>query len=171
MSFLVWLEETWPGTWVREAQTIFAFPFVLFLHTLGLGIVAGLGVALDVWILRFAERHPMAPMERFFPAIWIGFTIALASGILLLLAYPTKALTDGVFWLKIGMIVAALGLLQWLRRRIFVDADPTVARPVSRSIKVVAGVSIALWIGAVFTGRLLAYTYNYLTASDLLWSL
>lgn len=31
-----------------------------------------------------------------------------------------------------------------------------------------SGVSIVLWAGAVLTGRLLAYTYNYMTATDLL---
>src|SRR5690606_2186296 len=68
----------------------------------------------------------MEPMRRFFPAAWIGFTIALVSGVLLLLAYPTKALTDPVFYLKLALIAAALYCLQWMRRRVFVDADPLV---------------------------------------------
>ena len=38
MSFLVWLEQTGLSVWIREAQTLWAFPFILFLHTLGLGV-------------------------------------------------------------------------------------------------------------------------------------
>jgi hypothetical protein len=171
VSFLTWLEATGLSVWVRETPSIWAFPFILFLHTLGLGIVAGLAVALDIWLLAFAARYPLAPFERLLPVIWIGFTINLVSGLLLLIAYPTKALTDPVFYLKIGMIVVALVLLERMRRRVFIDADASRPFAPDRALRVVAGVSIGLWAGAVLTGRLLAYTYNYLTASDLLWAL
>lgn len=167
MPYLAWLEQTSISVWVRETPSLLAFPFVLFLHTLGLGIAAGLGVALCLWILALAHRYPMEPMRRFFPAAWIGFTIALVSGVLLLLAYPTKALTDPVFYLKLALIAAALYCLQWMRRRVFVDADPLVTLVPDGRLRAVAGLSIVLWLGAVLTGRLLAYTYVYLTAGDL----
>ncbi|HEY5569510.1 MAG TPA: hypothetical protein VIM81_19970 [Gammaproteobacteria bacterium] len=167
MSFFVWLEQTGVSVWVREAPTLWAFPFVLFLHTLGLGVVAGLSVAMNVWILKFAERHPVAPLKPFFPIIWVGFTVNLISGLLLLAAYPTKALTDPVFYLKIGLIMIALFLLQWMRRKIFVAADPSRPLQPDRRLRFTAALSIGLWAGAVLTGRLLAYTYNFLMASDL----
>jgi hypothetical protein len=171
LSFLVWLEDTGLSVWIRETPSVWAFPFILFLHTLGLGMVAGLAVALDIWLLGFAARYPMAPFERFLPLIWIGFTVNLVSGVLLLIAYPTKALTDPVFYTKLGLIGIALVLLERIRRRVFVDSDATLACAPNRGLRVIAGVSVALWAGAVLTGRLLAYTYNYLTASDLLWEL
>lgn len=168
MNFLVWLEQTGPSVWVREAPTLWGFPFILFLHTLGLGVVAGLSVATNVWVLKFAERYPVAPLAPFFPVIWLGFTVNLVSGLLLLVAYPTKALTDPVFYLKIGLIIAALWQLQWIRRRLFVDANPATPFRPSRRVRVSAGAAIAAWAGAVLTGRLLAYTYNHLTVNDLL---
>jgi hypothetical protein len=122
---------------------------------------------MNVWILKFAERYPMAPMKPFFPIIWIGFTVNLISGLLLLAAYPTKAMTDPIFYLKIGLILIALILLQWMRRKIFVDSDPSRPLERDRRLRVTAAVSITLWAGAVLTGRLLAYTYKYLMASDL----
>lgn len=168
MNFLAWLEQTAVSVWVREEPTLWAFPFVLFLHTLGLGVVAGLSVVLNVWVLTLAERYPMAPMERFFPLIWLGFTLALASGLLLLAAYPTKALTDPVFYAKIAMIVVALVQLQRLRKHVFDDSDPR--RPLERNggLRLSAGVALGMWFGAIVTGRLLAYTYRHLTAADLL---
>ncbi len=87
-------------------------------------MVAGFSVAMNLWILKFAERYPMAPMQPLFPIIWVGFVINLVSGILLLIAYPTKALTDPVFYLKIALIIAALWQVQWIHQRVFVDADP-----------------------------------------------
>lgn len=168
MSFLVWLEQSGLSVWIRESETLWAFPFILLLHTLGLGIVAGFSVAMNLWILRFAKRHPMAPMQPFFPVVWVGFVINLVSGILLLIAYPTKALTNPLFYLKIVLTIAALWQLQWTHQRIFVAGDPTQPLRPSRKLRALAGVSFTLWAGAVLTGRLLAYTYNYLTAADLL---
>lgn len=167
MSFLLWLEQTAPSVWIREAPTIWAFPFVLFLHTLGLALVAGLSVALNLWVLGFAARHPSAPLQRFFPVIWLGFTINLVSGLLLLVAYPTKALTDPVFYLKIALVIGALAQVEILRRSVFVHADPAVPAAPGTGLRVSAGIALVLWGGAVLTGRLLAYTYNYLTAVDL----
>ena len=166
MTVLLWIEQSGLSVWVREASTLWAFPFVLFLHTLGLGIVAGLSVALHLWILTFAGRHPPVPLQSLYPFIWTGFAINLVSGVLLLIAYPTKALTDPVFYIKLGLIVAALAHLQWVRRNVLVGAMP--GRPLNASVPVraLSAVSIALWAGAVLTGRLLAYTYNYMTATD-----
>src|SRR5690606_9381337 len=147
--------------------TVWGFPFVLFLHTLGLGIAAGISVALNLWVLGFAERYPAAPLQRAFPIVWLGFTIALVSGVLLLITYPTKALTDPVFYLKLALIAAALWPVQWIRRRLFEGQDAARARAPSRGMRRFAGAALVLWAGAVLTGRLLAYTYNYLTAAEL----
>ena len=159
-----WLEQTWLSVWVREAPTLWAFPFVLFLHTLGLGVVGGVGIAMNIWALGLAHRKPVAPMKPFFAFVWHGFALALISGVLLLIAYPTKALTDPVFFLKMALLAAALIQLVWLRRRLFVAADPT--RRADAQIRVSAAVAIACWLGVVLTGRLLAYTHVYLTAAD-----
>lgn len=169
MSFLVWVEQTGLSLWIREASTLWAFPFVLFLHTLGLGVVGGLSVALNLWVIAFASRHRVPPLRAFFPFIWAGFAINLVSGVLLLIAYPTKALTDPVFYLKIALIVAALSHLEWLRRSVLAGWDPGQSLEVGPGVRALSVASILLWAGAVLTGRLLAYTYNYMTAADLLF--
>ena len=168
MSFLVWLEQTGLSVWIREAQTLWAFPFILFLHTLGLGVVGGLSVALNLWILGFASRHSATPLRSLFPFIWVGFAINLLSGVLLLVAYPTKALTDPVFYLKIALIVAALFHLEWLRRSVLAGLGHGQSLEVGAGIRAFSVASILLWAGTVLTGRLLAYTYNYMTAAALL---
>lgn len=167
-DFLVWLEDTAPSVLIREAPTVWGFPFILFLHTLGLGIAAGTSVALNLWVLAWAERYPAAPLQRAFPIVWLGFTVALVSGVLLLIAYPTKALTDPVFYLKLVLIAAALAQVQWLRRRFFETDAASGPQPPSRGMRRSAAAALVLWAGAVLTGRLLAYTYNYLTVTELL---
>lgn len=169
MQWLAWIEQTSIGLWVREAPTIWAFPFVLLLHTVGLAIVAGTGVALNAYAWRRPESWQSAQLEPWFQFAWVGFAVNLVSGVLLLAAYPAKALTDPVFYLKILCVIAAMCQLQWLRRRnssALVDSgDPRGAS--AAALRRSAVVAFALWGGAVVAGRLLAYTYRYLMAADM----
>ena len=41
MAVLNWLEATGLSTWVREGESIWAFPTILTLHTFGLGLLVG----------------------------------------------------------------------------------------------------------------------------------
>src|SRR5271166_6453273 len=107
-TFLIWLEATGLSTWVRDSPSVFAFPAILSLHTVGMGLVAGLNAALALRILGVAPQVPFAEMKRFFPVMWFGFWLNAASGVLLLIAYPTKALTNPVFYLKLLLIALAV---------------------------------------------------------------
>jgi hypothetical protein len=54
----VWLESTAVSVWLVESPSVFAFPLVLALHTVGLGLIAGLNAALDFRILGVAPQIP-----------------------------------------------------------------------------------------------------------------
>ena len=166
MTFLIWVEQTALSVWVRESPTLWAFPFILFLHTLGLALVAGIGVALNAWILTLAPRYPIAPLRPLFPVMWAGFTINLVSGLLLLAAYPAKALTNPVFYVKLVLVALAVAELEWVRKVAFEEAEPRAAFRPSAAITALAAASFLLWGGAVVTGRLLAYTHSILMASE-----
>ena len=153
MSFTLWLETTALSVWVREAPTMFAFPFILVVHAWGMGLLAGSNAALDLRILGFAPRVPLQAMQKFYPVMWIGFVINAISGILLLIGYPTKALTNPVFYLKLVFIAVGMVLMTSLRGR--------VVRPGKLPMgngKLMAALSLVVWAGAIVSGRLLAYT-------------
>ena len=166
MQFLLWLETTPVGVWIRETPSLWGFPFILFLHTLGLAMLAGISTAFAVWIISFMRTHPVAPMRQYFPYMWIGLAINTVSGLLLLIAYPAKALTNPVFYVKLLAILAALAVLQQLDRRLFVDSDPHEAKAPDIATSRLAVTLIALWLIATGTGRFLAYTHSVLMASD-----
>jgi len=90
------------------------------------------------------------------------------SGVLLLVAYPAKALTNPIFYIKLGLIAAALVLLTWLGRQVFAGADSGRVFVPDIRVKVVAGATLALWAGTIATGRFLAYTHSVLMATDVL---
>lgn len=167
LNFLLWLEATALSTWLREALTPLAFPTVLTLHTVGMGFLAGTNAAINLRILGVAASMPLRPMERFFPVMWIAFAVNAVSGVLLLIAYPTKALTNPLFYVKLTVIGLAVANLRLLKKHVFRDLDLD-EKPVSRKGKLIAGLSLLLWAGVIAAGRFLAYTYTYLRAADML---
>ena len=90
--------------------------------------------------------------------------MSAASGVALLVAYPTKALTNPDFYVKLTLIALALVVVGRLDRRVFrgtkaLDLPPTPA------VRRLAIASLTCWSGAIVAGRLLAYTYTRLFAS------
>ena len=158
IPFTTWIESTALSIWIRESPSLLAFPFFLIVHAWGMGFLAGSNAAVDLRILGFAPRVPLQAMSRFYPVMWFGFVINLISGLLLLIAYPTKALTNPVFYFKIGCIVAGMILMGRIRKRAVAFADGDT-RP---GMKLAATASLLVWAGAVVSGRFLAYTCKWL---------
>ena len=148
--FFIWLEATALSTWIRESTSMLAFPGILSLHALGMALVAGMSAAFALRILGVAEQVPFGEMKRFLPVMWMGFWVNAASGVLLLIAYPTKALTNPVFYIKLALIGLAV---------------ISVGKAVPKESRLWAWLSLAGWIGAITAGRLLAYTYTRLMAT------
>ena len=162
MDYLVWLEETPLSTWMRESGPAF-FSSLIF-HSVGMGFVVGVHVATNLRILGVAPRIPLSLMRRFFPVLWVNLIVVSMSGAMLLVAYPAKALTNPVFYLKLGAVVGALLITRSLMRGVLQDPSHDAGRA-PKNARMLAAVSLALWAGAVTSGRLLAYTHNMLMAS------
>ena len=155
------IEESGISSWIRDSPSIFAFWFILSIHAIGMGLLVGASVVIDLRILGVARDLPLSPLKGLYSIIWIGFWIQVASGSLLLIAYPTKALTNPNFYLKLTLIGLAVALMQKMKTRVFTDTTLSDA-DMMRKGKNLATWSLVLWAGAVTAGRLLAYTYNYL---------
>ena len=158
-SLYISLEATSLSTWLRESPSLWAFPFVLILHTVGLAFFVGANVAWDVRVLGFSMGIPLDALRRYFVVMWVGFWVNAFSGVLLLLAYPTKALTNPLFYAKLALIAFGIVLAFRIRREVdrFGRAE---APPLARTL---AAASLACWIAVIFAGRLLAYTCTRLT--------
>jgi hypothetical protein len=103
-AIFLWLEATRLSVWVRESTSVLAFPAILSVHAIGMGLAVGVNAAIALRLLGVAAGVPPPELKRFAPAMWIGFWLNLASGLLLLIGYPTKALTNPVFYLKLSLI-------------------------------------------------------------------
>lgn len=162
MTYLLWLSQTAPAVWARESESIWAYPTILFLHTLGLGVLVGFTTAIDFRILGFSSTLPLAPMARFFRLVWVGFWINALSGTALLVMAPAK-LSNPTFIVKMACIFLGVVTMVWIRREAF-PAAPAAADSrrsgVSTLAKVLAVSSLVLWAGAITAGRLMVYLGN-----------
>jgi hypothetical protein len=156
LDFLGSLEHTRLSIWVRESGTIWSFPTILLLHTLGMSIVAGGNAIIDLALLGFwPASAPVRPLSKYFPLIWIGFWINAATGTLLLMADATLKLTNPDFYVKMAFILAGVIVLHLMQKAF---RDPVLdSAAVPRSAKGLAWASLICWFGAITAGRLLAY--------------
>jgi hypothetical protein len=160
--FLVWLESTALSTWVVESESMLAFPGILALHAIGMGLAAGLAAVVDLRILGVARGVPLVEFRRFQPVLWAGFWLNAVSGVLLLVGYPTKALTNPVFYLKLVLIAVAMVLYVRIDR--LIRAGDATSPATARTLTRFAITSLVCWGGAITAGRLLAYTYQRMRA-------
>jgi hypothetical protein len=161
--FFFWLESTALSVSIRESQSVFMFPGILSAHAIGMALAAGICAALALHVLGVGAGEPAKELRRFIPLMWAGFVLNAASGVLLLIGYPTKALTNPVFYLKLSLIGFGLWASMAINRRMFHDSTPESSRA-SPQTRLLAVASLVCWAGAVVSGRLLAYTHSRLLA-------
>lgn len=159
-AFFNTIEQSDFSTWIRESPSIFAFYFILLFHTVGLSLVVGANAVIDLRILGVASSLPLKPLRRLFAIGWTGLGINITTGILLLIGYPTKALTNPVFYFKLSFIALAV-IFMYKMMRLFDDANLSEAAVIVKG-KTVAVLSLTFWVCAISAGRLLSETYRYL---------
>jgi hypothetical protein len=153
-DLLASLEASAFSTWLRESPRILAYPTILTLHTLGLGVLVGANWMVDLRVLGVGRAIPLGILSRAFPIMWAGFWLNAISGVLLFIADPTKATTTIFMW-KLAIIAVGVAFILLLKRKVYgrgVEMDSA-----SFGGKTVAAVSLVIWIAAIATGRWMAY--------------
>jgi hypothetical protein len=159
-SFLAFIENSALSEGIRGSESLFAFPAIITLHTLGMGFLAGGSAAIDLRILGLAPGISLRAVGRFLPVLWLAFAVNAVSGTLLLIAYPTKALTNPLFYVKLCLIALAVGLVYRIGSSVL-RAPGVEQKPVTWRAKVLALLSLAAWVALITAGRLLAYTHKW----------
>src|ERR1041385_8206364 len=155
LQLMTALHDSAFSTWLREAETVWAFPTVLTIHTFGMMLLVGCAWLVDLRLLGVARTIPIGPLRPLFRIMWAAFWINLATGVLLFIADPERKATSMLFWSKMLLILITLPLIKRLERAVFGNTSaPTV---VSGGARQLAAVSAALWAGTIFAGRLLGY--------------
>ena len=151
-DFLATLESLPFSTWLRESDSIWAYPTMLTLHTIGLALLVGASAALNLRVLGGGQAIALADLRPLFRWMWIGFWINALSGVVLLAADATTKAAAPMFLIKLGLVATGVAVMAAQKRETFAPAAAT-----TRGARSLAFVSLTVWFTAIFAGRLMAY--------------
>ena len=160
LSALDWLGRT-PWS-VALHESLYVWPFAESLHVFTLALFVGTTVMLDLRLLGVALADvPVSDLTgRLLPWTRAGFTVMVATGLLLFYATPVTYYQSIFFRFKVLMLIAA-GINVFVfheRTARTMEAWDRDARP-PRAARVAAVVSLIAWSSVVVSGRLIAYNW------------
>ena len=124
---------------------------VEILHYFSLFILVGSMVIVDLRVLGLVARRQDAAQlaERLFPWIWISLALNFLSGFLMFAGSAVSYYRNDVFYDKIEIILLAIVVNIFVQKKVR-KWDQLPAMPAWA--KLIAVVSIGLWIGAIIAG-------------------
>ena len=155
-EILAWMETSMLGNFLRDFA--WGFPTLETLHFMGLCVLFGTLMVIDLRLLGVARFIPMGPAMSFIPITIGAFSVNLLTGIGFLCADPFRYYPNNAFRLKMLLIlIAGLNAL-WFQ---FVETPKLKTlkegMPTELSTKFVAALSLVLWIGVIVCGRMMPY--------------
>jgi len=154
LPFFEWCEATAIGQAIRES--LWLFPVIESIHLLGLAMIGGALLVVDLRLLGFGLRHqPVAQLARsVHPWLVASLAVMLTTGISLFLSESIRCYYSPPFWTKMELLLIAILFTFTVRRKVTL-ADEKRVGPIWG--RVVAFVSLALWFGVGFSGRWIAF--------------
>ncbi len=151
------LENTAVAIWVGES--LWGYPLLLGMHVVGLAVVAGIFLMLNLRILGFIKGVSYESFLSLFRLAWIGLAINALSGTALFSSQAATFISSVPFLLKIGSIVVGVICALVIRGKLRESATSwdESGSAASGSIRLYAVASLLCWIGAIGAGRLIAY--------------
>jgi hypothetical protein len=155
MSFFHSLQDSAFTDWFLGSDSIWTYPTVLTLHTVGMAMLVGASIVIHLRVLRVGTGFPLERLRGVYKIAWVGFSINLFSGVVLFITEAADRAADPVFYIKLASIALALWLGVIVKRRL-VDRGPAPATKV-RVAQLLSLTSLGLWTVAIVAGRLMAY--------------
>jgi hypothetical protein len=152
-STLDWMEQSALGVCVSQSDS--GYYIMLAFHAMGLAMVVGIVVMLDLWVLglmRGIKAQAAAGLIRF---AWVGLAINAMSGAALFFSEANKAYYSISFRIKITLMLLGVISTVVLNKTVFQPA--LLLKPPPRHAKAQAWLSIALWLSVIVVGRLMSY--------------
>jgi hypothetical protein len=151
------LQSTGLATALR--QSFWVYPIVNAGHIVGLALLFGAIVPLDLRLLGFWPRVPLAAMSRILlPVAFAGLALAVPTGVLLFSVRATEYAATPLLWIKFSLIACAIANALLLRLSlpwaVFEHSDLAGTTP---RLQLAGALSIGLWLGAIVAGRMIGY--------------
>ena len=130
----------------------YAYPVLEMLHIVGIALLLGNLVLLELRIWGLARELPLEPLARLSLALAVsGFALIALSGLLMFAADPGEMLASRTFVVKMALVMlAGLNAAMFHARGGLQQAD--------RVARAQTVVSLGLWLAVIICGRWIAYS-------------
>jgi hypothetical protein len=144
-----WMESSAAGQAIRHSASLIALLEIV--HLIGLTLLIGTILMVDLSLLGLGiGRHPVSRIAQELSNWTIGgLGIMLVSGPLLLSSEAIRCFKTPSFWIKMALLAIAIAFHFTIHRRATL-AEPPLARGPAR---LVAILSLALWLGVALAGK------------------
>lgn len=153
-AYFDWLQNLPFSIWMSESDSLWAYPLILFLHSVGMGLTAGSAFVVGLRLIGVGNSLPLSSIRFMFRLFWAGFFLNLVTGSFLFAAAASKDGHLAIYYAKLVLI--AIGILVSVPVRRFVDSDAS-DRFVPGRIRTLAALSLVIWTGVITAGRVMAY--------------
>lgn len=136
---------------------MWGYPLVLSSHAVGMAILAGIVIMVNLRILGFAPGIRVYALKPLFKVAMVGLVINLVSGLMLFAASANKFFENNPFRIKVVLLIVGGVLLVMMARQFFRDSDPLENPEANPKTKMLAALAIIVWLGVIVSGRLIAY--------------
>ncbi len=154
LPFFEWCEASLIGDTIRQSSWL--FPVIEAVHLLGLCVLGGALLVLDLRMLGVGlRRQPIAELAKDATPWLVGsLVVMVVTGTSLFLSESVKCYYNQSFWVKITTLPVALLFTFTVRRRVAAAASVDT----SATTKLVALVSMALWFTVAAAGRWIGFS-------------
>ena len=145
------------------AENAAAFPWVETTHVIAISTVIGVIAIVDLRLIGLASTsYAVSRLTKsLLPLTWIGFTLALLSGLLLFSSQPVTYFNNFAFRMKMVLLIAAalnMAVFHLLTMRGIALWDRDA--PVPTAAKMAGLISMIIWILIVICGRWIGFTMS-----------
>jgi len=163
MSLLAFFEQLAESPWsVGIHESEIAYSIIESIHVWSMCLFFGLTVIFDLRLLGWTMRKvPVSEFaRRLLPWTIAGFVVMVISGVLLFYAIPVRSYQNIFFRFKVILMLLA-GLNVWIfHSRVYPKVADWDSDPVPpKTARVAGALSLALWVGVVVSGRMIAYNW------------
>jgi hypothetical protein len=160
-QFANWLYVTPPSVLI-QTHSAWVIPTIQSVHIVAIGISVGAVLMIDLRVLGLAGRDQTLreTTDRFGPWLSWSMVVLLVTGVLMIIGEPPRELLAISFWLKMLLVaVATLIMAAFLisLRRNEQHWERTLLN--SLGIKLLAVVTLFIWVGIIFMGRMIGYDF------------
>lgn len=155
LPFFEWCEATALGEFIRSS--LWLFPAIECVHLLGLVLLGGAVLAVDLRLLGLLLPDQPTPVvsASAHRLLLAGIALMLLTGVPLFLSEAIKCYYSPSFWVKIVTLVPAILFALTVRRRVASAEDGRVTGA-ARALTAVA--SLAMWFTVAAGGRWIGFS-------------